>query len=368
MPSPLAMHEAFLADIRAAPDDDFPRMIYADWLEDNGGDEAERARGRFIRLQCQAEKLPENSAERNDLTRQAAALEKKHARAWLGLLAEIRGTDSQTPFRRGLPLHLFVTPGKFVNRKVQATLRQSMVRAGVLRLVLYGSTKRPGLVLASDALNVLSSLDWTDAKLQNDGMQLLARCPHLGGLRALEISKPGCNNQGLAFLAASQGLAAVEEFTLAGCIWGGPQAFHLDDGGFVKLLESDAMPRLWHLGMSGGRWGARSGQPLTRLLQCRALERITSLDLSENYLADEWARKLAECQRLRNLRKLHLAVHQITDVGVLALLDSPHLQNLDYLGLWDAVITFRPATVERLQARFKLGKTANTWYRETAAQ
>lgn len=37
-------HEAFLADIIADPDDDGPRLIYADWLEEHGHDLAERFR------------------------------------------------------------------------------------------------------------------------------------------------------------------------------------------------------------------------------------------------------------------------------------------------------------------------------------
>ncbi|MGL4555777.1 MAG: TIGR02996 domain-containing protein, partial [Gemmataceae bacterium] len=41
------LHRPFLDDIRADPDDDGPRLIYADWL-DEAGDEA---RAEFIRLQ-----------------------------------------------------------------------------------------------------------------------------------------------------------------------------------------------------------------------------------------------------------------------------------------------------------------------------
>jgi uncharacterized protein (TIGR02996 family) len=42
-------HAAFLADIIAHPADDAPRLIYADWLEDNGEEE----RAEFIRVQCE---------------------------------------------------------------------------------------------------------------------------------------------------------------------------------------------------------------------------------------------------------------------------------------------------------------------------
>jgi uncharacterized protein (TIGR02996 family) len=43
--------QAFLEAIIAAPDDDTPRLIFADWLEENGGS-AGAARAEFVRVQC----------------------------------------------------------------------------------------------------------------------------------------------------------------------------------------------------------------------------------------------------------------------------------------------------------------------------
>ena len=43
------MRAAFINAIREAPCDDAPRLIYADWLEEN----ADPARAEFIRLQCE---------------------------------------------------------------------------------------------------------------------------------------------------------------------------------------------------------------------------------------------------------------------------------------------------------------------------
>jgi uncharacterized protein (TIGR02996 family) len=40
--------KGFLADIVANIDDDTPRLVYADWLDERG----EEARAEFIRLQC----------------------------------------------------------------------------------------------------------------------------------------------------------------------------------------------------------------------------------------------------------------------------------------------------------------------------
>ena len=47
-------HAAFIAAIKAAPDDDAPRLIFADWLDERG--ESERAE--FIRVQCELARHP----------------------------------------------------------------------------------------------------------------------------------------------------------------------------------------------------------------------------------------------------------------------------------------------------------------------
>lgn len=43
---------AFLRAIAAAPDDNTPRLAYADWLDENASTDADRARAEFIRLAC----------------------------------------------------------------------------------------------------------------------------------------------------------------------------------------------------------------------------------------------------------------------------------------------------------------------------
>src|SRR3954462_12824674 len=85
---------AFLDDIIASPEDDAPRLIFADWLEDHGDPD----RAEFIRLQVELEKLPPHSVR----ARQARAREAGRARrcgdSWRGRLREI---TSQAAFRRG---------------------------------------------------------------------------------------------------------------------------------------------------------------------------------------------------------------------------------------------------------------------------
>ena len=57
--------EAFLADICEHPEDDTPRLVFADWLDDHG----DQARAEFIRLQVELARLDEWSDTRALLPR-----------------------------------------------------------------------------------------------------------------------------------------------------------------------------------------------------------------------------------------------------------------------------------------------------------
>ena len=65
--------DAFLRAIIENPDDDTPRLVYADWLDEHGQSD----RADFIRVQCELARLPEeDSPLRQDLVR----LARNHAR------------------------------------------------------------------------------------------------------------------------------------------------------------------------------------------------------------------------------------------------------------------------------------------------
>ncbi len=57
--------DAFLQAISEKPDDDTPRLVYADWLDEHG----DPARAEFIRVQCQLARLPPDAPDRIDLER-----------------------------------------------------------------------------------------------------------------------------------------------------------------------------------------------------------------------------------------------------------------------------------------------------------
>src|SRR5215207_1617840 len=79
---------AFEADLTAHPDDDTPRLVLADWLEEHG-DRHTAARAEFIRVQIELARLPDEDPRREALTRRQDELLKEHEQAWLGPLAGV---------------------------------------------------------------------------------------------------------------------------------------------------------------------------------------------------------------------------------------------------------------------------------------
>ena len=71
--------EGFLQAILEAPEDDTPRLIYADWLEDQGD-----PRGEFIRLQAQLARMSEDDPRRPALEERERRLFAEQAPRWAG--------------------------------------------------------------------------------------------------------------------------------------------------------------------------------------------------------------------------------------------------------------------------------------------
>src|SRR5690348_9304066 len=79
-----AMDDAFLRSILADPDSDTPRLVYADWLEEQGN-----PRGTFIRLQCARAKLTRHDADWKDLLAQEAPLLRRFEEEWSKPIARL---------------------------------------------------------------------------------------------------------------------------------------------------------------------------------------------------------------------------------------------------------------------------------------
>jgi uncharacterized protein (TIGR02996 family) len=75
-----------LQNILAHPEDDTPRVVFADWLEEHGAPE----RAEFIRLQCQLARMSEGDPGRGRLLDRESELLRAHRQVPLSLyLAEL---------------------------------------------------------------------------------------------------------------------------------------------------------------------------------------------------------------------------------------------------------------------------------------
>src|SRR5262245_23636395 len=75
--------EAFLQEILAHPLEDGPRLVYADWVEDQG----EPARAEFIRLQVEMARLSWDDPRYDALQARADGLFERHRESWCGPVA-----------------------------------------------------------------------------------------------------------------------------------------------------------------------------------------------------------------------------------------------------------------------------------------
>ena len=114
-------HEAFLRTIIAQPDDDLPRLVYADWLDERD----DPARAEFIRIQCELAHLPDDDAERRPMLEDREhELLAEHEPAWLG--SELVGLQ-EWEFQRGF-LHSMTAELKYIQEWPDSFHELSTVR------------------------------------------------------------------------------------------------------------------------------------------------------------------------------------------------------------------------------------------------
>jgi uncharacterized protein (TIGR02996 family) len=336
---------AFLAAVKESPEDDTPRLVLADWLQEHG-DATDQARGEFIRVQCQLARLPAADPRRGDLARRERELLDAHAPAWLGPLW---GKSGRFGFRRGLH-HAYVIARTLLSRAF-GQLLASGTYAWVEGLTLWGGGKTSnmlprfvpflrGLVylgLESNRLGVrdtsfltkqpelasLIELRLTGNPIGLGGTSLLASCPHLGRLGTLAIQRADLNLNAGRALAGSPGLSRLHTLDLGSNV--------LRDSGLAALgaWPHPGTLRALHLAYNGV-----SHQGVGELAASPLLPALSKLDLSVNTgIGDEGARILAEAPGASRLSSLALASCNIRDEGALALAASPHLAGLTHLNL-----------------------------------
>jgi uncharacterized protein (TIGR02996 family) len=165
---------ALLQAIIAEPDDDAPRLVYADWLEEHGRPE----RGEFIRLQCDEARLPSDDPRRAGLATRLRRLQAVHERDWV---EPYRSHLQGWAFHRG-----------FIER-VSAGARQFLTAAPpfaawpIRHVTLHRARRRVPAILAAPYLSRLRTLDMKWNHLDDEAAALLALSPALGHLELIDL-------------------------------------------------------------------------------------------------------------------------------------------------------------------------------------
>jgi uncharacterized protein (TIGR02996 family) len=248
--------DALLRAILDHPDDDAPRLVYADFLDERG----DGPRAAFIRAQVRLAHLPPDHPDRPRLIQTERTLIRTHGYAWRAWLPRwVTGWG----FRRGFVDWIRCEASAFLAGADEVRRRTPL--AGVR---LDGGSDLAVPVFRSRALDGLRSLTLSIV-LPAHVWEHLAACPYLGRLTDLDL---GTNDlfpaELVRALVGADGLRSLRALRLKWC--------RLGDEHTARL--------------AGHPWVARLG----------------SLDLSNNYIGTEGGSVLAESPHLDGLEALVL--------------------------------------------------------------
>ena len=186
-----------------APDDDAPRLAYAQWCDDQG-DEASKARATLIRGQIELDALEphaEPTAHSLGLRQRVQDVLDRHGATWAGPIA---GMVDRVHFVRG-----FVG---WVELSAQAWLdhgAQLRALAPIQHLDLTGIRQVDEALFDSPLLAGIRSLSMADCGLHDIHVQLIAASPHFAELRWLSLAENNLGQPAAEALAASSLLPAL---------------------------------------------------------------------------------------------------------------------------------------------------------------
>jgi uncharacterized protein (TIGR02996 family) len=344
-------HEGFLQAICETPDDDAPRLIYADWLQDNGDPE----RAEFIRVQVQRVSLDPDDPGQRALFARERELQARHGGAWLAELPVLkgvrwgrRGKHPRLYFERG-----FVAGAQFGSFAALRASESAMLEAAPLRWVELrrvpvmqvaplarwpGLARVRGLILReNDAANTLvrllpaathrlEHLDiaqgyWHNRPgpdLDDHGLRYLTTSPAFSALKSLNLAGQSWTTRRLERFASAPALAGLRQLTI-GAIRGRDLHLLAEGSGFPSL---DSLDLICDCG--------RPRQQLGEFLAAPWLSNLRRLVLPDmGFSQDDIPGGVLAQPRLAQLRCLDLPESVVGKLGELA--SSPHLGRLVFL-------------------------------------
>jgi uncharacterized protein (TIGR02996 family) len=282
------VRDALLQDILEHPDDDLPRLVYADWLEEHG----DAARAEFIRVQLVLAGMDDGDPDGDDLRRRERALLDEHQEEWTDELPALPGTVTWGEFRRGFVDGVRAESGE------------------ALRAVA-------GPILAVIPLRRLTLLSW-NAEESLAGSALLAQVREL--VLTLAYRPPDDDRLQDDILAWPE----LRQMTHLVLDW------PLISSAGVEALAAADMP-----GLTSLTWRALERAPYNLEPVCSAtwLPRLASLNLEQQVLSGAVFRELSAHLTPGRLRRLALCRASLTDADAAALAESGLPAGLEVLDL-----------------------------------
>lgn len=301
--------EALLKEVLANPEDDRPRLVYADHLQQRGD-----PRGEFITLQCAHAKLPQGDPRAEPLAARAEALLEKHKRDWvnpfmgdrhttvIGGRSYTRTSPSQWDFHRGFVRTATVSAESFPELSAGLFEREPVHRVRLTNRGLEGVLKAP-------SLEKLRELDLTHMRLKDAAIALF-KCNRFESLELLELYDCGLGVKGArAMGGADPGRwPRLRHLGLADCA--------LKDAALRELARSPLLTCVRSLNLRNNGFGVAGWSAFVASVY---LERLEELDVNDATIGEEGARALADSRLRKTLRVLTLRYVELDDDGLAAL-------------------------------------------------
>jgi uncharacterized protein (TIGR02996 family) len=183
--------DAFLQAILESPDDDTPRLIYADWLEEHGQPE----RAEFIRLQCLLARMPVDDPRQHKRKARERELAAANGKTWIGPLV---GLVTDWQLRRG-----FVECITIMWRAFRNCHEDYLFRLTPLRELRPLSCSLGGLAFCP-LVGRLARIDLRDSHLYDAAVKVLVESPYLANV-TLDLRDNFLTDEGKQILLARFG-------------------------------------------------------------------------------------------------------------------------------------------------------------------
>jgi uncharacterized protein (TIGR02996 family) len=321
--------DALLQDVCEHPDDDAPRLVFADWLDDHG----EHRRAEFIRLQVALAGMDEYDQKRPDLLDREWELLAVYRKRWQpGPSSPLGKHFYGSAFRRGffarieLPAAILLEHGD----ELLDEWPLEELKISDLKGQLSAIAARPWLAR-------VSSLNLSHNAITTDELRALFDSPWLGRLRRLTLRNITLTPEGMELLVRWPGLRRLTHLTL-GNDYLGDRGTGLDNelgpDWLRRLLESAQLSALTSLILGGyGRGNQLTESDLALLAATPSLNSLTHLELACCGITADGFRALAKATGLPALRHLSAGWNSGGAEGLPALVASPLLGRLDKLDL-----------------------------------